>query len=103
MRIACAEPESDASARLPEHNVLGSDGPLAGQRPVVDGKRLRKLIGAALAERPASRRREVLAAPIAQIRLGCPQVGPVGWRLGPNRLDADWVAVDTEQPLESAL
>ena len=46
MRVARVEPEGDAPAGLVERDVLGSDRPLAGERPVVEGQPLGKLVGA---------------------------------------------------------
>ena len=40
MRVARLEPEGDAPAGLVEHDRLGPDGPLAGERPVVEAKAL---------------------------------------------------------------
>jgi hypothetical protein len=45
----------------------------------------------------------VLAALVAEIRLGRPQVVPVGLRLHPDASDGDELALDAEQPLDDAL
>jgi hypothetical protein len=54
-----------------------------------------------------SRRRESLceplAAPVAEIRLGRPQVVPVGLRLDAQTFDRDEFPLDPEQPLDDAL
>lgn len=54
-------------------------------------------------ERGAVRRREVLAAPVAEIRLGRTHVVPVGLRLNAEPFDGDQLALDVEQPLDGAL
>jgi hypothetical protein len=46
---------------------------------------------------------EVLAALVAEIRLGRAQVVPVGLRLHAEPHDGDELALDVEQPLDSAL
>ena len=45
----------------------------------------------------------MLAAPVAEIRLGGPQVVPVGLRLHAEPFDGDELALDAEQPLDDAL
>ena len=45
----------------------------------------------------------MLAAPVAEIRLGRPQVVPVGLRLHAEPFDGDELALDAEQPLDDAL
>src|SRR6266542_725094 len=91
MRVARVEAVGDASAGLVEHDVLTSVRPLAGQRPVVQAQVLRARIGA------------VLAARRAEIRLGRPEVVPVGLRLHAEPFDGHELALDAEQPLDEAL
>ena len=54
MRVARVEAEGDAPAGLVEHDVLGPDRPLAGERPVVEAQALGELVGAAFVERGAA-------------------------------------------------
>ena len=105
MRVTCVEPERDAPARRVEHGVLRTHRPLARKRPVVGAQALGELIGVAFADHGAARRREVLAAPGAQVRLRCAQVVPVGLRLNPDPFhrEGDEVAVDPQQLLDDAL
>jgi hypothetical protein len=41
MRVARVEPEGDAATRLVKDNVLASDRPVAGKRPVINLQPLR--------------------------------------------------------------
>ena len=54
-------------------------------------------------ERVAVRRPEPALAAVAEIRLGRPQVLPVGLRLHPDAFDGDELALDSEQLLDHAL
>src|SRR5918992_4463412 len=91
MRVPRVEAVGDPSAALVEHDVLTPVRPLAGQRPVVQAQALRPRIGA------------VLAARRAEIRLGRPQMVPVGLRLHAEPFDGDELALDAEQLLDYAL
>jgi hypothetical protein len=55
MRVARVEAVGDAPAGLVERDVLTSDRPRAGERPVVDGQARGELVGAAFVERGAAR------------------------------------------------
>jgi hypothetical protein len=70
---------------------------------VVQRQVRRQVVGAALVERGAVRGREVLAPPVADVRLGRAQVVPVGLRLHPDPLDVDEWAIHPEQPLDDPL
>jgi hypothetical protein len=85
---------------LVEHDVLAPDRPLVGEGPVVETQLLGELIDAAFVERGAVRGRESLAAPVAEKRLGRPEVVPVGLRLDADPCDGDELALDTEQRLD---
>src|SRR2546421_2606825 len=103
MRVARLEPVGDAPAGLLDHDVLTPDRPLAGEGPVVEGQALRLFVGAAFVERGAVRRRELLAALEAEIRLGRTQVVPVGLRLHAEPFNGDELALDAQQTLDDAL
>ena len=53
MRVARVEAVGDAPARALERDALALDGPLAGQRPVVEVQPLGELVGAGFVERGA--------------------------------------------------
>src|SRR3954452_23095560 len=64
---------------------------------------LRELVCAPLVELGAARRGEVVAAPVAEVRLGGGQAIPVGRRLYARCFDASKVALDAEESLDEAL
>src|SRR5262249_47033996 len=84
------EAVEDAPAGGLEHHVLASDRPLAGERPVVEPQ-------------PLARLGLMLAARVAEVRLGRAEVLPVGLRLGPDSHDVDELALDAEQLLDRSL
>ena len=55
MRVARVEAIGDAPAGLLEHDILTTNRPLAGERPVVQAQPLGELVGAAFLERGALR------------------------------------------------
>jgi hypothetical protein len=103
MRVAGAEPVGDGSAGLVDHDPLAPDRPLSGQGPVVEAQPLGDLIGAAFLEGGAVRCRELVAAPVAEVGLGRPQLLPVGFGLHTDPFDRDEPALDAEQLLDDAL
>jgi hypothetical protein len=64
---------------------------------------LGELMGTAFVERGAVRCRESVGAAVAEVRLGCMQVVPVGLRLRAEPFDGGELAVDAEQLLDDAL
>src|SRR4051794_13328122 len=88
MRVACVEAVGDAPSRLVEHDALVPDRPLAGEGPLVQAQ--------------APRRCHALTARAAEIRLGCPQLVPVGFRLHADPFDGDEPALDPRQLLDNA-
>jgi hypothetical protein len=103
VRVARVKAKGYAPAGLLEHDVLGPDRPLAGERPVVQAQMLGELVGTTLIGPRAFRGREVLAAPVAEVGLGGAEVVPVGRRLDADPLDWSRLALDAEQPLDEAL
>src|SRR3954467_180936 len=103
MSVACVEAEGDGPAGLVEGDVLGPDRPLAGERPVVEAQALREGVGATVVHRWTLRRRELAAAPVAEISLRRAQVLPVGRRLHAQTFDRDGLALDAQQLLDDAL
>src|SRR3954453_17034331 len=97
------EPEGNAPSGLIEEDVLGSDRPLAGKRPVVEAQSLRDGVGAPVLWRGARRRVELAAARVAKVGLGRAQLLPVGRRLDACALGGHEVPVDPEQLLEAPL
>ena len=56
---------------------------------MIEAQPVGELVGAAFVQRGAARRREVLTARVAEIRLGRTQVVPVGLRLDAEPFDGD--------------
>jgi pyruvate dehydrogenase (quinone) len=103
MRVARIEPIGDASAGLHEHGLLAPDRPFPGEAPVVEEKAFGELIGSALVESGAARRREMLGERVAEVGLGRAHVLPVGFRLDADPFDGEELALDAQQLLDDAL
>ena len=80
-----------------EHDILAPDRPGAGEGPVVGTQALGELVGADLVGLGPVRGGEALAAAVAEVRLGRPQVVPVGLGLHAEPYDGDELALDAEQ------
>jgi pyruvate dehydrogenase (quinone) len=70
---------------------------------VVEEKAFGELIGSALVESGAARRREMLGERVAEVGLGRAHVLPVGFRLDADPFDGEELALDAQQLLDDAL
>jgi hypothetical protein len=86
-----------------EQGALPPDRPFAVDRPMTEAQPVRQSVPASFVEDDTARRREMLRASIAEIRLRRPQVVPVGLRLHAEPFDIRELTLDSEQLLDESL